>query len=158
MDIFANNYYYMGKVKFDISKQKHPNVTKYSYITACYLSLVAWVIDLFLSEHSWAYYLVPVCIERADCRSDGVWYLLIYVFIILNSRPLGMVAGWGWRWGKATKQTAGVLLLSVDELLHEALPVTHTHGTCITKQSHANTQGTSWFQRILEDEGRRHSV
>lgn len=87
-----------------------------------------------------------MCIEGADCGSDGVWYLLIYVFIILNGRPLGMVAGRGRRRGKSTKQTAGVLLLSVDELLHEALPAAHAHGTRITKQSHANTQGTRVFR------------
>lgn len=54
-----------------------------------------------------------------------VRYLLIDVFIVFNGRPLGVVTGGRRGRRKPAEKTAGVLLLPVYKLLHEALPVSH---------------------------------
>jgi hypothetical protein len=53
-------------------------------------------------------------------------YLLVDVFVVFYGGSLGMVTGRGGCGRKAAEQTAGVLLLPINELLHETLPVTHT--------------------------------
>lgn len=65
---------------------------------------------------------VCVCVHVRMCL-----YLLVHAFVVFYGGSLGMVTGRGGCGRKAAEQTAGVLLLPIDELLHETLPVTHTH-------------------------------
>lgn len=68
-----------------------------------------------------------VCACASVClRARVCIYLLVDVFVVFYGGSLGMVTGRGGCGRKAAEQTAGVLLLPIDELLHETLPVTHT--------------------------------
>ena len=72
-----------------------------------------------------------MCIATSRCHG----YLLVNVLVILDGGAFGMVTQRGGGRGETAKQTAGVLLLTVNELLHEALSMnqyTHTHGTAQT--------------------------
>lgn len=56
-------------------------------------------------------------------------YLLINIFVFLNCWSLRVVTGWRWRWRKSSQQTAGVLLLAINKLLHKTFPCEQTEDT-----------------------------
>lgn len=57
---------------------------------------------------------------------DSGSYFLINVFVVFSCGLLGVVRRGGRR-GEDSEKTAGVLLLAVNELLHEALPLRMKH-------------------------------
>ena len=79
--------------------------------------------------------MTPICtnwvhLKMGITTSRCHGYLLVNVLVILDGGAFGMVTGRGGGRGETAEQTAGVLLLTVNELLHEALSMnryTHTH-------------------------------
>ena len=91
---------------------------------------VSWGWAMDIGERV-GYLLVDVSMDIGE----RVGYLLVDVSAILYGRSLGVVTGGGGR-GEPSEQTAGVLLLTVDELLHEALSETHA---CTHAHTHTHT-------------------
>lgn len=52
---------------------------------------------------------------------------MVNILVVFDGRAFGVVTGGGRSGGKAPEQTAGVLLLSINELLHKTLPGEHNH-------------------------------
>lgn len=78
-------------------------------------------------------------------------YLLVDILVVFNGWSFGVVTGGGWGGGKTPEQTTGVLLLSINELLHKTLPRVHNKQHVQANVINFN----AWFQTgeiyILED-------
>lgn len=51
-----------------------------------------------------------------------VIYLLVNVLVIFDGWAFGVITRGGWSRGKTSEQTAGILLLTVNKLLHKTFP------------------------------------
>lgn len=59
-----------------------------------------------------------------------IWviYLLVNVLVIFDCWAFGVITRRGWSRGKTSEQTAGILLLTVNKLLHKTFPeICNTH-------------------------------
>lgn len=100
-------------------------------------------------------YSLPVCVgvvrETEWVKEQPCEYLLVDVLVVFDGWSFGVVTGGGWGGGKTPEQTTGVLLLSINELLHKTLPRVHNKQHVQANVINFN----AWFQTgeiyILED-------
>lgn len=70
-------------------------------------------------------------------KRTWVWkYLLVDVLVVFNGWAFGVVTRGGWSRGETPEQTTGVLLLTINELLHKTLSGVHN-------KEHTHTQ--TWY-------------